>query len=270
VAFPRDIVLVEQGGGSAETVYVVRVADTLEEIAQAFDVSLISLVEYNDIVDTRTVLVGDILVIPPGAPAYGLVPPLPGQVTESGGGGNDIIYVIQPRDTLDTVGAFYNAEPRCIAAANGIINTRTIQPRTTILIPEVCAPYVGPNVAGGRLIPIEGEPTIAATVLLSSTPRPTLAPSATFPAPEGTATVATRVSTVVATPTVESLGAGGGAESTATSTLAASATATNTRPPSVTPTSTIVATVAVTSTRPPSTATIIPTPTIEILVTATP
>lgn len=201
VAFPRPISL-GQGGG--EATYTVRVADTLETIALAFDISPISLQEFNEIESPLDIRPGDVLSIPPDAPPFGRVPPLPGETIEAGGGSGDIIYVIQPRDTIDVIGAFYDKRVSCIIESNNIEQPPLIQPRTTIIIPEECPPYDGVNVTG-RVLPFEGDPEVSVDVVRSTTtPRPTSTPTATFPAPDAPAQTAqpTMVPTFV-TPTLD-------------------------------------------------------------------
>lgn len=182
VPFPREAPAADslgQGGGGG-ALYVVRLGDTLDEIAFAYDVSLIALIEYNDIARPAELQPGTVLEIPPDAPAYGRVPPPPGVNIAPGQGGGGIAefdeegitYTIQPRDTLDTIGAFYNANPACIAETNGITQPQLIQPRTVIFIPAACAPYVGPNTTGGVILPADGEPTVVPT-FDPLTPQPT-------------------------------------------------------------------------------------------------
>jgi LysM repeat protein len=194
VPFPR---LVEQGGNS--NTYTVRVADTLSDIAFAFDISVESLQEYNGIVDPAGILPGQVLEIPPGAPPFGQVPPFDDGTLEQGGGEGDIVYVVQPRDTLDVIGAFYNAEPSCIAETNGIPNAGRLTPRQTIIISEACAPYIGPNNPNGRIIAFEGNPTAAPTVVITVTPRGEAFATATFPPPDAPQQTAVPTSEVVPT-----------------------------------------------------------------------
>ncbi len=210
VPFPRPMAS-EQGGGEGTT-YTVRVADTLSDIALAFNISETSLQEYNDLENPNQIFVGQVLEIPPGAPEFGRVPPLDNSVVEQGGAEGDIIYVIQPGDTLDVIGAFYNANPTCIAETNNIENAGRIQPRETIVISQTCAPYVGPNIVGGRILDFDADdPTAAPTTVVTSTPRPTLTPTATLPGvedPQETAipTATSQATTVApATPTPEVL-----------------------------------------------------------------
>jgi LysM repeat protein len=209
VPFPRAI---EQGGGE-EATYTVRPADTLSSIALAFNISETSLQEFNDIENPNQIFVGQVLLIPPSAPPFGQVPPLDGSVIEQGGAEGDIIYVIQPGDTLDVIGAFYNANPACIAESNGIENAGRILPRETIVISETCAPYVGPNTVGGRILAFDEvvNPTVAPTTVITATPAPTLTPTATLPAPDDPQQTAVPTATtdgvveIPATPTPEVL-----------------------------------------------------------------
>jgi LysM repeat protein len=213
VPFPRPAA-VEQGGGG-ESTYTVRTGDTLSDIALAYNISEASLQEYNDLENPNEIFVGQILQIPPDAPAFGQVPPLDGSVIEQGGAEGDIIYVIQPGDTLDVIGAFYNAAPACIAETNNIENAGRIQPRETIVISETCAPYEGSNIVGGRILPFEPtadeNATAAPTTVITVTPVPTLTPTATLPgvdAPQQTAVPAETgeaVTEIPATPTPEVL-----------------------------------------------------------------
>lgn len=207
VPFPRPIA-VEQGGGE-ELTYTVRPADTLSAIALAFNISETSLQEYNDLANPNQIFAGQVLLIPPGAPPFGQVPPLDEGVIEQGGGEGDIIYVIQPGDTLDVIGAFYNANPTCIAETNNIPDPGRIQPRQTIVIAEACAPYVGPNIVGGRILDFDAvTATVAPTTVITASPAPTLTPTATLPgvdAPQQTAAPTATGATLPATPTPEVL-----------------------------------------------------------------
>lgn len=252
VPFPRPF---EQGGGG--DTYVVRAGDTLSDIALAYNVSVISLQEFNEIGNPNDIRIGQVLQIPAGVTEFGRVPPLDASILEQGGAEGDIIYVVQPGDTLDVVGAFYNANPSCIAETNNITNPQRLQPRTTILISEACAPYIGPNTAGGRIIPFDGLPTSAPTQVITATPRATLIPSPTLPPPDAPAATAQPLEV---TPTPE--GAAPATETPIEPTAAPPLEATPTFTPVVinevpTMTSTPLETVL------PPTVTLVPTPTAE-------
>lgn len=132
-----------QGGGGAQ-VWVVGLNDTLDTIGQALDVSVISLQVANDLEAADTIYVGQEIVIPGDAPAYGVFPALttpPGE-GQGGGGGGDV-YVVQPRDTLDVIGATVNAQVACLVAANELADAGQIFPGQALIIPPDCPTYDG-------------------------------------------------------------------------------------------------------------------------------
>jgi LysM repeat protein len=153
-----------QGGGAAEAsvqggpndqTYVVQVADTLDTIAQEFDVSVVSLRLVNEIGTRDPIFPGDELVIPGDAPPYGQFPALTNpagspndQELGQGGGGpvagpGDQTYVVQPQDSLDEIGARFDTQVACIAAANNITNASAIYPGQTIIVQSSCPRYDG-------------------------------------------------------------------------------------------------------------------------------
>jgi peptidoglycan-N-acetylglucosamine deacetylase len=132
-----------QGGGS-DQVWVVAIGDTLDEIGQTLDVSVIALAQANNLDNINDLDVGQEIIIPANAVGYGLFPALtepPGNGQGGGGGGE--IYVVQPRDTLDVIGATVNATVACIAEANEITNVARITPGQALLIPSGCPAYDG-------------------------------------------------------------------------------------------------------------------------------
>ena len=150
VPFPRSGASASDSG-SAQT-YVVRPADTLDEIAFAFDVSLDALIDANEIEEPGQILPGQAIEIPDDAPPYNTadVADTEEVATEVDGG---VQYVVQPTDTLDTIGAFYGASIACIAETNGVDNPLLLQPRTVLFISSDCPPYVGAGISNrGRII----------------------------------------------------------------------------------------------------------------------
>src|SRR5690606_31428102 len=77
---PLDFVALREGGvvgGGAEgELYIVQPGDTLDTIGQELDVSVISLRIANELEDDAVLLIGQTLVIPEGAPPYGVFPAL--------------------------------------------------------------------------------------------------------------------------------------------------------------------------------------------------
>ncbi|MEL6270526.1 MAG: LysM domain-containing protein, partial [Chloroflexota bacterium] len=169
VPFRRNL---EQGGGGGT--YTVRYGDTLDEIAFSFDVAVESLIEFNEIENPQAILPGLVLQIPPTAPPYGQVPARPGAaLVAEQGGGEGITYVIQPGDTIDQIGAFFNISADCIVEANNIEDTRRIQPRDLLFIPAACPPYDDSGLISGAIIPVDEEITgtvIATVQLVTVTP----------------------------------------------------------------------------------------------------
>jgi LysM repeat protein len=156
-----------QGGGETETAptpgpndqaYTAQRGDMLDSIAQQFNVSLQSLMMANNIDPNKKYVlrIGTTLVIPGGAPPYGQFPATGaganGDLGQGGGGvalgPGDQSYVMQPRDTLDGIGARLNKDVACIIQANSIKDTRHLQPGTTVIIPATCPNYSGFDTAG--------------------------------------------------------------------------------------------------------------------------
>ncbi len=190
VAFPREVAGVGGGsdpqeaaaGGSVspqpgDGVVVLEFGDTLDEIAQTFDVSVIALIEFNDIERVQDLMPGDVIEIPQGAVAYGQFPPEEGVSVEVGGGARGVVYFVQPADTLDTIGQEFDAAPVCLAQANGIFQPNRLQVRTSLFIPDDCPAYDGiSSLPSGRIIPLDGEEDAAqvdvvVTVVTSTAPR---------------------------------------------------------------------------------------------------
>jgi LysM repeat protein len=148
------------GGGPAPSVsgqdYTIVRGDTLDTIGQKLNISVVSLQLANDIGPRDKLAIGQTLVIPDGAPAYGVFPAVSNPLNPTsvntdlgqGGGGpsagpNDQLYVVQPRDTLDTIGARYDTQMACIAENNNIAAANLIYPGQTILISGSCPKYDG-------------------------------------------------------------------------------------------------------------------------------
>jgi LysM repeat protein len=136
------------GGGIVDLpgdVYVVRRGDTLDVIAQVYNVSLQSLKRANDITHGYLLRPGQEIIIPADAPPYGMFPALdiPAGQDGVGGGVAGELYVMQPRETIDGISARFNVDTRCVIEANQIRNTRRVHAGQTIVIPAGCPPYAG-------------------------------------------------------------------------------------------------------------------------------
>jgi LysM repeat protein len=132
-------------GGGGDSIWVVGIGDTLDTIGQELNVSVVAIQQANEIEPSAFLDVGQELVIPADAPAYGLFPALTGAVGDGQGGGGAAgeIYVVQPRDTLDVIAATLDVQVACVAEANELENINEIFPGQALLIPATCPAYDG-------------------------------------------------------------------------------------------------------------------------------
>jgi LysM repeat protein len=135
------------GGGLLEgNQYVMQPGDTLDEVAQQFDISYPYLLAVNEIENAQNVPIGTVLTIPDGAPGYGQFPPVDadGNVIidlEGVGGGGEEVYILQPGDTLDGVAQQFNVSYQSLLQANNIRNAQNVPAGTVIVIPSDAPPY---------------------------------------------------------------------------------------------------------------------------------
>lgn len=162
-----------QGGGDEtapqagpdDQTYTVAPNDTLDTIAQAFNVSVISLELANNLDDPNRLFAGDTLIIPGDAPPYGAYPALTNPLVAAGaegdmdlgqGGGGpqpgpgDTTYVVQPRDVLDTIAASQDKQVACIAEANNLSDPNLLYAGLTLIIPGGCPVYDGQDFVPAR------------------------------------------------------------------------------------------------------------------------
>ena len=114
--------------------YVVQVRDTLDTIAQDLNISIVSLQIENDLVDDVTIEPGQVLMIPADAPPYGEFPalePLADSSDGRGGAFNGETIVVQPGDTLDTIGQEFDVSVISLQIANELEDSVTITPGQT-------------------------------------------------------------------------------------------------------------------------------------------
>jgi LysM repeat protein len=126
-------------------IYVVGEGDTLESIAQAYDVAVIALQTANDFESDADLVVGETILIPSNAPSFGQDADFdPASLLGQGGGGET--YVVQPMDTLDEIAASYNVDTACLKEVNGIERAYLVQPGTVLVIDQNCPAYVGEGI----------------------------------------------------------------------------------------------------------------------------
>lgn len=170
--------------------YTVQPGDNLDLIGQRFNVSVVSIQIANGLPAGAILRPGDVLIIPAGAPPYGFFPPITGVGAGGAGGGVGRIYVVQERDILDLIAAYFGVDLACLARVNELGNPALIQPGLALLIPSDCPPYRGlssviPRALRGLLIgdvPIDVIPATG-TPLPPPTATPVLAPTAVSPTP---------------------------------------------------------------------------------------
>lgn len=202
-----------QGGGGYPVIFVTH-GDTLDSIAMRYNISLASLLMVNDMTIDARIRSGDQLVIPVDAPPYGYYPAL--SFPDGVGGGSDAeLYVIQPRDILDLIAAYFDVDLACLATANSIENPALVQPGQAVFIPSTCPVYAGLSsaltqwVRGLNLNIGQGtpEPVLESTPSPTFTLMPTLQPTLAVPTLMPTLVVptATVVVPTLAPPTQETL-----------------------------------------------------------------
>jgi LysM repeat protein len=134
------------GGLLAGNQYVMQPGDTVDGVAQEFDISYAYLLAANEITNAQNIPIGTVLVIPDGAPGYGEFPPMDaaGNVIvdlDGVGGGGEEIYILQPGDTLDGVAQQFDVSYQSLLEANNIRNAQRVLAGTVIVIPSGAPPY---------------------------------------------------------------------------------------------------------------------------------
>ncbi len=121
--------------------YILQYGDTLDVIAQEYDVAVAAILQSNNITNPAGLQPGTTIVIPGDAPAYGMaVPEESDLLSESGGGGGET-YVVQMNDNLDLIAQAFNVSVVSLQRANGITNVRRLRPGQVLLIPADAPPY---------------------------------------------------------------------------------------------------------------------------------
>jgi LysM repeat protein len=133
-ATPRPAVASAPGGdvqlASNEILYQVRQGDTLWDIARAYNSTVEAIVRRNHIPCPNLIYVGQRLIVPKGVDPPPTITPAPGQ----------IVYYVDPGDTLWDIARRYGTTVDAIAAANGIADPNRIYVGQRLVIPP---PAVG-------------------------------------------------------------------------------------------------------------------------------
>jgi len=115
--------------------------ETLDEIAQRFDVSLAALEAVNNVQPGRNVLPGTRILIPANAPVYG-EDVFDAAALGQGGGSTGEQHIVQPGETLSGIARFYDVETTCLATTNTLARPGQLLPGQVLIIPEDCPPFV--------------------------------------------------------------------------------------------------------------------------------
>jgi LysM repeat protein len=121
----------------------VQEGETLDDIAEAFNVAVIALEAANNIEAGQNAAIGTTILIPDNVPSYGNDAEFDPAVLGQGGGFSGTTHVVQPRETVDQIAASFNRDTQCILAANNITYPPHVQPGTVLIIDESCGAYVG-------------------------------------------------------------------------------------------------------------------------------
>lgn len=127
------------------SLYVVAEGDTLESIAESFDIAQVALEVANEIDTDDQLVVGETITIPFDVPAFGEDDDFdPSVLLGQGGGG--LTHVVQPRETIDGIAAFYDVDRQCLLDANNITRANLTQPGTVLSIDQNCPAYTGDGI----------------------------------------------------------------------------------------------------------------------------
>lgn len=125
--------------------YVVAEGDTLESIAEEFDIAQVALEVANEIDSDDQLVVGENITIPFNVPAFGEDDDFDPSILIGQGGGGEI-HAVQPLETLDGIAATYNIDTQCLKDTNNITRGYLIQPGTPLVIDRNCSVYTGAGI----------------------------------------------------------------------------------------------------------------------------
>lgn len=125
--------------------YKVEWGDTLYSLAARFGTTVDAIVAANNLLNADFIRVGQTLTIPQGQSGTGYASPT-----------SEIVYVVDPGDTLYAIALRYNTTVDAIAQANGIVNPAFIRPGQRLRIP-VAGSGAAPARGGGIHVVQPGE-----------------------------------------------------------------------------------------------------------------
>jgi LysM repeat protein len=114
---------------TGQTVYVVQSGDTLYRIALRYRVTVSAIVAANNLSNANLIRVGQVLVIPTGAPPTSPPPTSPPPASS-------VRYTVQSGDTLYRIALRYRVTVSAIVAANNLSNANFIRVGQVLVIPR--------------------------------------------------------------------------------------------------------------------------------------
>jgi LysM repeat protein len=153
-AFFSIFMLTRLASAQTQTViiYTVQAGETLQEIAQRFNVSVSCLADGNLLVEPVVLETGMQLTVSASCPLYD-GPTIESEPAAGGDQGGSVIageeYTVAPGNRLAIIARDNDVSLECLVAANGIFNPDLIYVGQTIFIPEDCTIYEGQGGAEG-------------------------------------------------------------------------------------------------------------------------
>lgn len=141
-------------------IHTVRRGDTVGALAVLYGSTNEAIIEANGLNENALIFVGQGLIIPVRIPNPATVTPthtplVPVATATPGGGGStggpligEVIYVVQPGDTLSRIATRYNTTVAAIAQLNGIVNPNLIRVGQQLRVPGT----------GGTIPPVQPTP----------------------------------------------------------------------------------------------------------------
>lgn len=133
-----------------DATYTVQIADILDNIALAYNKSLLAIAYANDLQAPYVLMPGQVLLIPGDAPPYGVVPAAPGEAAplaisqptadlmDGQGGFAGDTYIVQEGDTLLSIIVALDIDLDTFLRANSqLLNQIELEPGTELIIPSL-------------------------------------------------------------------------------------------------------------------------------------
>lgn len=132
------------GQQSGVTVHVVQRGENLFRISLQYGLTVEDIALANGISNPDSIEIGQRLLIPqPG----GIAAPT-----------QDIVHIVQPGETLDSIATLYNVEPQALASQNGLAYPASVYVGQMLLLPSEGAPLLSPTTAPTEFAPLEATP----------------------------------------------------------------------------------------------------------------